>query len=401
MGTLSISQKTILESVLGMQGGFVFDFSNTSFGQFFDALGVNIFEELYAENGPSKANRLRVFWHVADDVEVSAALSALADYAETKNAIEPGALEVSEEQIERLRRIATDLGSPLALLAPDSALAAPAGAGNELRIKIHPDIHSHIQPYIAAFDYFHAVEEAYKVVRTKLRELTGEERATAIFNENALNQRHYAKFFGDDPAPTQAERDFRRGVGYLNLGVQFLRNEKAHTLATDMESNLATHYVALASLAYDLVTRYVSESTVKEIEDLIVAKRKEYRSASAFYRDFEGGKWMGSLVLPDCVKSVAVLNRLKTKWVEEADFAHSFDQSNIALMRLELVAGELTNEDLDELVARPTKDSYGNDQQAGMVDFLKYIATTRPGGLTAAARARLAELTELTEESGH
>lgn len=95
MGTLSIAQKTILESILGMQGGLVLDFSNTSFGQFFDALGVNIFEEQYAENGTSKANRLRVFWHVADDTEVSAALTAFADYVEAKNAVQTGALDVS------------------------------------------------------------------------------------------------------------------------------------------------------------------------------------------------------------------------------------------------------------------------------------------------------------------
>lgn len=191
MGTLSIAQKTILESVLGMQGGFVLDFSNTSFGQFFDALGVDIFEEQYAENGTSKANRLRVFWRLADDAEVSAALIAFADYVEAKNAVQAGALDVSGEQIERVRGIAAGLGMRVALSAPDSALGAEATAGSELRIEIHPDIRSHIQSYIAASDYFHAVEEAYKVVREKLRELTGEERATAIFNENALNERHY------------------------------------------------------------------------------------------------------------------------------------------------------------------------------------------------------------------
>ncbi|WP_161490088.1 TIGR02391 family protein [Tessaracoccus flavescens] len=300
---------------------------------------------------------------------------------------------MSGEQIERVRGIAAGLGMRVALSAPDSALGAEATAGSELRIEIHPDIRSHIQSYIAASDYFHAVEEAYKVVREKLRELTGEERATAIFNENALNERHYPKFFGDDPSPTQAERDFRRGVGYLHLGVQFLRNEKAHTLATDMEPNLAIHYVALASLAYDLVTRHVGEATVKEIEDLVVAKRRGYRSATAFYREFENGRWISSLVLPDCFKSVAVRKRLKAKWVEEADFTRSFDQSNIALMQLELVAGELTDDELDELMARPTKDSYGNDQQAGMVDFLEYVSSTRPGGLTATAKARLAALT--------
>ena len=62
-------------------------------------------------------------------------------------------------------------------------------------------------------------------------------------------------------------------------------------------------------------------------------------------------------------------------------------------MQLELVAGELTDDELDELMARPTKDSYGNDQQAGMVDFLEYVSSTRPGGLTATAKARLAALT--------
>lgn len=394
MGTLSIAQKTILESVLGMQGGFVLDFSNTSFGQFFDALGVDIFEEQYAENGTSKANRLRVFWRLADDVEVSAALIAFADYVEAKNAVQAGALDVSGEQIERVRDIAAGLGMPVVISAPDSALGAEATVGSELWIEIHPDIRSHIQPYIAASDHFHAVEEAYKVVREKLRELTGEERATVIFNENALNERHYPKFFGDDPSATQAERDFRRGVGYLHLGVQFLRNEKAHTLATDMEPNLAIHYVALASLAYDLVTRHINEATVKEIEDLVAAKRRGYRSATAFYRDFEDGRWIDSLVLPDCIESVAVRKRLKSKWVDEADFTRSFDQSNIALMRLELVAGELTDDDLDEVLARPTKDSYGNDQQAGMVDFLEYVSSARPGGLTAAGKARLADLTK-------
>lgn len=98
-------------------------------------------------------------------------------------------------------------------------------------------------------------------------------------------------------------------------------------------------------------------------------------------------------MLPDCFKSVAVRKRLKAKWVGKADFTRSFDQSNIALMRLELVACELTDTDLDELLSRPTKDSYGNDQQAGMVDFLEYISSARPGGLTAAAKARLGELT--------
>ncbi len=58
------------------------------------------------------------------------------------------------------------------------------------------------------------------------------------------------------------------------MGVQHLRNEKAHTPATPLEPNLAVHYILLASLAYDLITRYVSEDTIKELEDLVLTKRQ-------------------------------------------------------------------------------------------------------------------------------
>lgn len=37
------------------------------------------------------------------------------------------------------------------------------------------------------------------------------------------------------------------------MAIQFLRNEKAHTPAKKLDNNLAIHYIALASLAYDLI----------------------------------------------------------------------------------------------------------------------------------------------------
>jgi hypothetical protein len=175
-----------------------------------------------------------------------------------------------------------------------------------------------------------------------------------------------------------AEADLFRGIGYLHLGVQHLRNEKAHTPATPLEPNLAVHYISLASLAYDLITRYVSEDTIKELEDLVLAKRQSYRSAGAFYRDFEDGMWLRNLTLPAKVESSAVRRVLKTKWLDEADFTRSYDHSNIVLMRLELVADELTKADLDRLLDLPTKDSYGNDQLAGMRQFLEFIEKNHP-----------------------
>lgn len=124
-----------------------------------------------------------------------------------------------------------------------------------ISLQINKEIYHHIKQYLDTEDYFHAVDEAYKLVREKLREITGNEKATEVFNMNAESKKYFTQLFGKPDGSTQAEKDFFRGIGYLNLTIQFLRDEKAHTVATPLERNLAIHYVSLASLAYDLITR--------------------------------------------------------------------------------------------------------------------------------------------------
>lgn len=124
-----------------------------------------------------------------------------------------------------------------------------------ISIKIRDEIYGHIKSFIDSGHYFTAVEEAYKVVRQKLKDITGEEAAAAVFGENALNAKHWANVFGSAPQTGTPEADFMRGAGYIHLGVQYLRNEKSHTTATSLDKNLALHYISLASLAYDLISR--------------------------------------------------------------------------------------------------------------------------------------------------
>lgn len=130
---------------------------------------------------------------------------------------------------------------------------------NQINIEIRPEIYEHIKQYLDEENYFHAVEEAYKVVRQKLKTLTKKERATEVFGENALNKTFHSQLFGIVAEEKTPESDFCRGVGYLNLAVQFLRNEKAHSLAKDLDKNLAIHYLSLASLSYDLISRGKNE----------------------------------------------------------------------------------------------------------------------------------------------
>lgn len=281
---------------------------------------------------------------------------------------------------------------------PGSSTSAPVAftteatvSASRIAIEIHEDLYGHIGQYLANGDYFHAVEESYKLVREKLREITGSEKASDVFNNSAANERHYKELFGKQKPSSAAEADFFRGIGYLHLGVQHLRNEKAHTPATPLDPNLAIHYVALASLAYDLITRYVSDDTISEIENLVLAKRRGYRSATAFYDDFENGRWLESLSLPVNIESSSVRKVLKKKWLKDADFTRSWDHSNLVLMQLELVAAELSADDIDDLLGRPTVDSHGNDQMAGMLQFLEYVDGRHPETLSAGARQWMAD----------
>lgn len=395
MSSLTVAQKTFLESVLNMRTGYVLDFTDGSFATFFADLSIDIYDhEKFSGFGTSKANRLRALWKAGSNVEVSVALSALADYVETKHSVGDLRGDVTNDQIEKFREFARDLAdhsevTPSDAITPVTTEATVAE--NMISIEIHADIYRHIERNLKAENYFHAVEESYKVVREKLRELTGNEKASEVFNQASSSNAHYQALFGKSEPESQAEGDFFRGIGYLHLGVQFLRNEKAHTLAAPIEPNLALHYISLASLAYDLITQYVSDKDIQEIEDFVDAKRSGYQSVSAFYRDFRDGRWLQNLTLPASLNSPNIRKALRTKWLKEADFTESWDRSNLVLMRLELIIDELESTDLDQLLNLPTTDNYGNDQLAGMDHFLDFVTQREPDKISSKARAWMTE----------
>lgn len=119
----------------------------------------------------------------------------------------------------------------------------------KITITLNKKIFDHVQRLLDDGHYFNAVEEAYKIVRNKLRDVSGSEKATDAFKEA-----NHELIFGHKSV-NQAERDFYEGVKFLHMAIQFLRNEKAHTPAYDLDKNLAIHYIALSNLAYDLIDR--------------------------------------------------------------------------------------------------------------------------------------------------
>ena len=80
MSSLKFAEKKNLETVLQMGGGYVLDFSNASFANFFRDFQINIYDPKYIKNSSSsKANLLRVFWEIESDTLVGKALEAMLE----------------------------------------------------------------------------------------------------------------------------------------------------------------------------------------------------------------------------------------------------------------------------------------------------------------------------------
>ena len=82
MSSLTSADKRCLEVVFGMDGGYVLDFSDQGFEEFFDSYGVEIHGSPYQDHGTSKAKKMRAFWNKEPDELVGRVLSDLLDVCE-------------------------------------------------------------------------------------------------------------------------------------------------------------------------------------------------------------------------------------------------------------------------------------------------------------------------------
>jgi len=80
MSDLTGSERRKLEKLLGMNSGYVLNFSDHTFEMFFDEYRVEIDAESYLVGGPSKANRMRTFWTKDDNHVVGRVINGLIAY---------------------------------------------------------------------------------------------------------------------------------------------------------------------------------------------------------------------------------------------------------------------------------------------------------------------------------
>ncbi len=111
---------------------------------------------------------------------------------------------------------------------------------------LHSEIYVKCRNLYEGGDYAEAVEKSFKLVRDKLRALTGYETGSEAFGKGHL--------YVDGAAATHVDADFQNGVKFLTMAIDRFRNEKSHTADGNISDPIrAYEYLRLSSLAMHLL----------------------------------------------------------------------------------------------------------------------------------------------------
>ncbi|MBU3978485.1 TIGR02391 family protein [Patescibacteria group bacterium] len=111
---------------------------------------------------------------------------------------------------------------------------------------LHPIIFSKCQSLFEKTEYPETVEKGFKVVRDRLRKLTGYETGSEAFGKGKLHIK--------GAAAQNVDLDFNEGVKFLTMAIDKFRNEKSHTSDAKIDDpKRAYEYLTLNSLAMNLL----------------------------------------------------------------------------------------------------------------------------------------------------
>ena len=106
MARLKAHEKVVFERLFD-RDGYVLNFSNQTFAEFFREYGIDIEGQKYQFNGTSKMKRLRAFWEIEPDNVVGTVLNGLLEYACVVNDVDSKDRASAVNIISRLNGKAT------------------------------------------------------------------------------------------------------------------------------------------------------------------------------------------------------------------------------------------------------------------------------------------------------
>ena len=153
----------------------------------------------------------------------------------------------SDAQANDMHREAMDRATKfLNGLRVESPLQVPDDA--EHSTGLHPAIQERCVPLFNDGHYPEAVELSFKIVRSRLRELTGFETGSEAFGRGSL---HIA-----GAAALHVDKAFNEGVKFLTMAIDNFRNEKSHTSdGHSTDPDRAREYLSMSSLAMHLLNQ--------------------------------------------------------------------------------------------------------------------------------------------------
>lgn len=158
MSDLSAIEKRKLERALGMESGFVLNFSNRTFEDYFrDVAGIDIYDKKYDLASGSKANRMRAFWNKEGNHLVAKILEPIFhnwDDFETYGSFDPPSEECLRI-VDRLKAYApiSDVGALAAPVDADESFDAVARHVREAIDRDEPELaldrlHTYLMKYM-------------------------------------------------------------------------------------------------------------------------------------------------------------------------------------------------------------------------------------------------------------
>lgn len=107
MSSITEVEKRFCENILNMKSGYVLDYTDATFGEFFRRHGIDIHGPTYQTYGTSKAKKMRAFWDHDPDKLVAAVLTEMLDSYEADCAIKGSGL--NESVLSKCREAASRL----------------------------------------------------------------------------------------------------------------------------------------------------------------------------------------------------------------------------------------------------------------------------------------------------
>lgn len=136
MSSLTAAERRKLEQLFGMGGGYVLDFTDATYCDFFRDHGVDIVARRFHINGTSKAKRMRAFWQLEADKNVGAVLEGLYEYVDASDADRSQPVEEKHRAIAA-RLLGRRVQSTPAISSETEFLAEEFGKINLGRLGLH------------------------------------------------------------------------------------------------------------------------------------------------------------------------------------------------------------------------------------------------------------------------